>query len=69
MTKTHIIETTKKYDKDGKLVEKIVREETSEDNTEYPTYPYYPNISPITYKPWEPSCGVTATTISHTIGG
>lgn len=35
MIKTKIIETTEKYDKDGKLVEKIVREETSEDDTVY----------------------------------
>lgn len=35
MFKTKIIETTEKYDKDGKLVEKITREETSEDNTVY----------------------------------
>lgn len=35
MVKTKIIETTEKYDKDGKLVEKITREETSEDNTDY----------------------------------
>ncbi len=32
MIKTKIIETTEKYDKDGKLVEKITREETSEDD-------------------------------------
>lgn len=31
MVKTKIIETTEKYDKDGKLVEKITREETTED--------------------------------------
>lgn len=35
MIKTKIIETTEKYDKDGKLVEKITREETSEDKTNY----------------------------------
>lgn len=35
MVKTKITETTEKYDKDGKLVEKITREETSEDNTDY----------------------------------
>ena len=35
MVKTKIIETTEKYDKDGKLFEKIVREETSEDDTVY----------------------------------
>ena len=33
MVKTKITETTEKYDKDGKLVEKIIREETSEDDT------------------------------------
>ena len=32
MFKTKIIETTEKYDKEGKLVEKITREETSEDD-------------------------------------
>lgn len=37
MIKTKIIETTEKYDKDGKLVEKITREETSEDTTDYNT--------------------------------
>ncbi len=31
MVKTKIIETTEKYDKEGKLIEKITREETSED--------------------------------------
>lgn len=35
MVKTKIIETTEKYDKDGKIVEKITREETSEDDTVY----------------------------------
>lgn len=35
MVKTKIIETTEKYDKDGKLVERITREETSDDNTDY----------------------------------
>lgn len=32
MIKTKTTETTEKYDKDGKLIERIVREETSEDN-------------------------------------
>lgn len=32
MVKTKIIKTTEKYDKDGKLVEKITREETTEDD-------------------------------------
>ncbi len=35
MVKTKIIETTEKYDKDGKLVEKVTREETAEDDTDY----------------------------------
>lgn len=35
MVKTRIIETTEKFDKDGKLAERIVREETSEDNANY----------------------------------
>lgn len=35
MVKTKIIETTEKYDKDGKLVERITREETSEYDTVY----------------------------------
>lgn len=55
MIKTKIIETTEKYDEDGKLVEKITREETTEDNEErYPsitttplTVPY--NYGPVTY--------------------
>lgn len=43
MVKTKIIETTEKYDKDGKLVEKIAREETSEDDTVYESGEiYYP---------------------------
>lgn len=33
--KTKITKTTEKYDKDGKLVEKITREETTEDDTVY----------------------------------
>lgn len=32
MIKTKIIETTEKYDKDGKLVGKITRDETTEDD-------------------------------------
>jgi len=32
MVKTKIIETTEKYDKDGKLIEKITREENTEDD-------------------------------------
>ena len=43
MVKTKIIETTEKYDKDGKLVEKIAREETSEDDENH--VPICPNPS------------------------
>ena len=48
MIKRTIKEITEKYDKDGKLTEKITREETeSDDETRYPlqspTYPWYPN--------------------------
>lgn len=43
MVKTKITETTEKYDKDGKLVEKITREETTEDDTVYESgATYYP---------------------------
>lgn len=35
MVKIKIVETTEKYDKDGKLVEKVTREETAEDDTVY----------------------------------
>mgnify|MGYP000976645894 CR=1 FL=1 len=35
MVKTKIIETTEKYDDNGKLIEKVTREETSEDDTVY----------------------------------
>ena len=64
MIKTKIIETTEKYDKDGKLVEKITREETTEDDetrfpvTSMPYEPYNPN--PVWYKN-EPYCTVTST--------
>ncbi|MSA02234.1 hypothetical protein GKG47_09305 [Lactonifactor sp. BIOML-A3] len=43
MVKTKITETTEKYDKDGKLVERIIREETTDDDTIY----YSPQINPI----------------------
>lgn len=52
MIKTTIKETTEKYDGNGKLVEKIIREETSEDNTIYNT-PVYP------YEAWKPSWDTT----------
>lgn len=35
MIKTKSVETTEKYDKDGNLIEKVTREETSEDDTDY----------------------------------
>lgn len=48
MVKTTITEITEKFDDSGKLVEKITREETSEDDTVY--YPLYtaPN-TPLPY--------------------
>lgn len=50
MIKTKIVETTEKYDKDGKLVEKIIREETTEDDeTRYPT------VTPLPYEPYNPN--------------
>ena len=42
MIKTKIIETTERYNKDGKLVEKITRKEIFEDNTVYESRIYYP---------------------------
>lgn len=64
MVKTKIIETTEKYDKDGKLVEKITRKETSEDDTVYtPSTPWNVPVTQPWYgtgKPLEPYC--TATT-------
>lgn len=35
MIKTKIKETTKKYDNDGKLIEKITRKEKTKDDTDY----------------------------------
>ena len=66
MIKTKIVETTEKYDKDGKLVEKITREETTEDDetrfpvTPLPYEPYNPN--PVWYKNG-PYCTVTSTNL------
>ena len=54
MIKTKIVETTEKYDENGKIVERIIREETTEDDeTRYPVQyipPFYntPNIIPPT---------------------
>lgn len=47
MIKTTITETTEKFDDNGKLVEKITREEISEDDTVY--YPSY--TMPVPYVP------------------
>ncbi len=63
MVKTKILETTEKFDENGKLIEKITREETSEDDTVY--YPSY--TTPVTSvpniiqpnksgEPWKPYC-------------
>lgn len=64
MIKTKIKEITEKYDKDGKLVEKITREETTEDDTVYT--PSTPWTVPFT-QPWygtekipEPYCMATS---------
>lgn len=41
MIKTTVTETTKKYDKEGHLIEETTRTETTEDNTiTYSSYPY-----------------------------
>lgn len=41
MVKTTITETTKKYDKEGNLIEETTRTETTEDNTiTYGSCPY-----------------------------
>ena len=60
MVKTKIVETTEKFDENGKLVERITREETTDDDMVY--YPSYttpvtplPYINPDTGK-WEPYC-------------
>ena len=63
MIKTKIVETTEKYDKDGNLVEKITREETTEDDEI--RYPVTPTIEPYNPIPvWyknEPYCTITST--------
>lgn len=65
MIKTKIVETTEKYDENGKLIEKITREETTEDDeTRFPiTTPW---IQPYVYDtgrpiPNESYCTVTST--------
>lgn len=57
MVKTTITETTEKYDENGKLVEKIIREETTEDDTVYRPQYILPQYRPFdTGKNWEPYC-------------
>lgn len=60
MVKTTIKETTEKFDKDGNLIEKVTREETSEDDSDYtPTYitQNYETLKPARYGP--ECCGGT----------
>ncbi len=53
MTKTTITETTKKYDKEGHLIEETTRTETTEDNTiTYGSYPYGASYPYGTQKDW-----------------
>ena len=70
MIKTHIVETTERYDTEGKLIEKITREETTEDDeTRFPTttppvittpYVYHPiSTTPFTV-PKEVTCTTTS---------
>ena len=69
MVKTKIIETTEKYDKDGKLVEKIVREETSEDDEKgvwRATSPWATEPINIPYPDTIPCCGRRTETINVT---
>lgn len=48
MTKTTITEVTETFDKDGKLVEKTTRTETSEDDTAYTYHPAWSEaVSPL----------------------
>lgn len=65
MVKTKIVETTEKYDKDGKLVEKVTREETTEDDTAYtPSIPWTAQLTQPWYntdRPLEPYCTLTST--------
>ena len=65
MIKTHIVETTEKFDKDGTLTERITREETTEDDeTRYPVVatPYISH--PIGTTPFTVPKEVTCTTTS-----
>ena len=69
MVKTKIIETTEKYDKDGKLVEKITREETSEDDEKgvwRAASPWATEPLNIPYPNTIPCCGIRTETINVT---
>ena len=44
MIKTIVTETIEKYDKDGNIIEKTTRTETTEDDET--RYPVYPNATP-----------------------
>ena len=53
MVKTTVTETTKKYDKEGNLIEETTRTETTEDNTiTYGSYPYVTSYPYGTQKDW-----------------
>lgn len=61
MIKTTITETIERYDNEGRLVEKIIREEVSEDDeTRYPYYSPYGFPKPADGV-WEPYCNTTST--------
>ncbi len=50
MVRTKIVETTERFDKDGKLVEKTTREENTEDDeTRYPKYDTYFTNAPLEF--------------------
>ena len=65
MIKTTVTETIEKYDKDGNLIEKTTKTETTEDDET--RYPVYPNITPASPNPnttpwWrQPWCTTTCT--------
>ncbi|WP_099467858.1 hypothetical protein [Konateibacter massiliensis] len=56
MRKTKIIETTEKYDESGKLIEKIVREETDEDDAIYYSPNYFDTSQGTEYLKYQPTC-------------
>lgn len=57
MVKTKITETTEIYDDKGNIVERTIREETSEDDTDH-TIKYAPTVPVPKYdgSKWEPMC-------------